>query len=143
MVVRCLDSNDTRGQSGGQSGTVEICRIRWLRLSQDAYYRALAESTRASDSAVFVGFMLDRLLEAIAVASASKTPVKRRVQTPVKTGEQLLLLLRRQPTLTLAEVATLLNKSTSAIERTARKLRDAGRLHHVGPQKGVHWEVIA
>lgn len=110
---------------------------------QSAYYQALEGSTRANDCAVFIEFMLDRLLEAIAAASGSKTPVKTRVETQVKTGEQLLLLLRQQPTLTLAEAAALLNKSVSAIERTARKLRDAGRLQHVGPQKGGHWEVGA
>ena len=44
--------------------------------------------------------------------------------------------------LTLAEVATHLGKSTSAIERAARKLRDAGRLRYVGPQKGGRWEVM-
>jgi hypothetical protein len=35
-----------------------------------------------------------------------------------------------------------LGKSVSAIERAARRLRERGRLRHVGPQKGGHWEVV-
>ena len=68
-----------------------------------------------------------------------KTPAK----TRVKTDDQMLTLLRRRPVLTLAEVAAQLSKSFSAIERAARKLREAGRLRYVGPQKGGHWEVTA
>ncbi|MCP5474110.1 MAG: winged helix-turn-helix domain-containing protein [Rhodanobacteraceae bacterium] len=85
--------------------------------------------------------MLERLLEAI--AAVSETPVKTRVKTPVKTDAQLLALLRRQPTLTLADAAAHLGKSVSAVERLVRKLREAGRLRHVGPQKGGHWEVLS
>ena len=114
-----------------------------VHVHRAGYYQAIEASTHQNDCAVFVEFMLDRLLEAIAAASTEKTLVKTPVKTPVKPAEQLLQLLRRQPTLTLAEAAAHLGKSTSAIERTARKLRDAGRLRHLGPQKGGHWEVTA
>ena len=68
--------------------------------------------------------------------------MKTLVKTLVKTPEGMLTILRQQPTLTLAEVAATLGKSTSAVERAARKLREEGRLRHVGPQKGGHWEVL-
>lgn len=116
---------------------------------QAGYYAALKDSTRRGDSGVFIEFMLARLLEAIAAAgsageargTSNKTPVKMPVKTSVKTADRILALLRRQPTLTLAEVAAHLDRSTRAIERAARKLRDAGRLRYLGPQKGGHWEV--
>lgn len=109
---------------------------------QSGYYAALNGSTRRSDSGVFIEFMLARLLEAVeAAGKLSKSLVKTPVKTRVKTNDQILALLRKQPSLTLAEVAAHLSKSTSAIERAARKLRDAGYLRHVGPQKGGHWEV--
>lgn len=111
---------------------------------QSGYYAALNDSTRDGDSAVFIEFLLARLMEAIeAAGKSSETLVKAPVKTRVKTDDQILALLRKQPGLTLAEVATHLGKSTSAIERAARKLRDAGRLRHVGPQKGGHWEVAS
>lgn len=109
---------------------------------QTGYYAALTESTRQGDSGVFIAFMLARLLEAIEAAGPSDpTPVKTPAKTRVKVAEQILVLLSKQPTLTLAEVAAHLGKSTSAVERAARKLREAGRLRYVGPQKGGHWEV--
>jgi ATP-dependent DNA helicase RecG len=67
-----------------------------------------------------------------------KTPVK----TPVKTPDRVLALLRENPNLTLVKVAAALEKSTSAIERAAKKLGDAGKLKYMGPQKGGHWEVL-
>ncbi len=67
----------------------------------------------------------------------TETPVK----TPVKTPERILILLRQNPDMTLAEMASILEKSTSAVERAARRLRQQGRLRYVGPQKGGRWEV--
>lgn len=71
-----------------------------------------------------------------------KTPVKTRVKTPVKTADAILALLREQPGLRLADVAEALGKSTSAVERATRKLREEGRVRYVGPQKGGRWEVL-
>lgn len=62
--------------------------------------------------------------------------------TPVKTPELILNILRRQPSLTLSEVAVALGKSTSAVERAVSKLREEGRLRHTGPQKGGQWEIL-
>jgi Predicted transcriptional regulator containing an HTH domain and an uncharacterized domain shared with the mammalian protein Schlafen len=71
-----------------------------------------------------------------------KTPVKTLVKTPVKTSDAILALLREQPGLRLADVAEALGKSTSAVERATRKLREEGRVRYVGPQKGGRWEVL-
>jgi predicted HTH transcriptional regulator len=64
------------------------------------------------------------------------------MKTPMKTEEAILSLLTAQPMLTLSEAAAALGKSSSAIARAARKLREEGRLRYVGPQKGGHWEVL-
>ena len=66
----------------------------------------------------------------------AKTPMK----TPMKTSARILTLLREQSMLTLAEVASVLGKSHSAVARAAKKLREAGRLRYVGSQKGDRWE---
>lgn len=80
---------------------------------QAGYYAALNESRRASDCSGFVAFMLDRLLEAIdAVGTPRRTPVKTPVKTRVKIDGLLLALLRKQPNLTLAEIATHLGKAS-------------------------------
>jgi predicted HTH transcriptional regulator len=50
-------------------------------------------------------------------------------------------LLREQPTMTVIELAETLEKSRSAILRAIKKLRDDGRLRHIGPAKGGRWEI--
>ena len=63
------------------------------------------------------------------------------VKTPVKTPVKILQLLKEKPDLSLAELAVLIGKSVSAIERASAKLVKAGELRRIGPDKGGHWEV--
>jgi ATP-dependent DNA helicase RecG len=44
--------------------------------------------------------------------------------------------------MTLAEVATTIGKSLSAVERASAKLVKTGQLKRIGPQKGGYWEVV-
>ena len=67
-----------------------------------------------------------------------KTPVKTLGKTPVKIME----LLMADPKLSIPELARVLSKSESAVERAARKLRETGHLRRIGPDKGGHWEVV-
>jgi ATP-dependent DNA helicase RecG len=73
------------------------------------------------------------ITEPILVKTLEKTLVK----TPVK----ILQLLKEKPDLTLAELAVLIGKSASAIERASAKLVKAGELRRIGPDKGGFWEV--
>ena len=50
-------------------------------------------------------------------------------------------LLKEKPDLSLADLAVLISKSVSAIERASAKLVKAGELRRIGPDKGGHWEV--
>ncbi len=77
-------------------------------------------------------------LDRVAGGGKGKTPVK----TPVKTPDMILHVLETNPDMTLAQVADKINKSLSAVERASTKLVKAGRLKHVGPQKGGYWEVL-
>lgn len=120
-----------------------------IKNRQDDYYCVLGEADQATDCSGFILFMLDAIADALQQPITNKTPVKTLVETLVETPvetlvkmpEQILNLLREQPMLTLAEAAQRLDKSTSAVERAARKLREQGRLRYVGPKKGGHWEV--
>jgi predicted HTH transcriptional regulator len=44
--------------------------------------------------------------------------------------------------MTIPELATLLNRSESAVERAIRKLRQAEKLKRIGPAKGGYWRVL-
>ena len=108
---------------------------------QQAYCQALNASTKASDSAPFIRFMLSCILDAASKADA-KTRAELRVKTRVKTPEQIQDLLRENPRMTLAEVAAALGRAVSTIERAAARLQADGKLRYQGPKKGGRWEVL-
>jgi Fic family protein len=107
---------------------------------QSGYYQALQESTKATDCAPFVRFMLECIRDAL--VKAIETPQKKPQKTPLKTAPAILTLLRKQPELSFQQLAARLSKSESAIKRAVRALREAGRLQRIGPDKGGHWKVI-
>lgn len=113
---------------------------------QAAYYKALSDSTAATDCAPFISFMLGCIHETVSrVVERTETPVEMRVEAPVKklkTPERILLLLQKQPELTLAEVAQAIGLSLSAVERAAMKLQQEGKLRHHGAKKKGRWEVM-
>jgi ATP-dependent DNA helicase RecG len=63
------------------------------------------------------------------------------VKTPVKTPVKILQFLKEKPDLSLPELAALIGKSVSAVERASAKLVKAGKLRRIGPAKGGHWKV--
>jgi ATP-dependent DNA helicase RecG len=75
-------------------------------------------------------------------ASEAETRVETPVKTRVETPQRILELLRASPEMTLAEVAVVIGKSLSAVERASAKLVKDARLRYVGPRKGGHWEVL-
>lgn len=103
---------------------------------QAAYYQALNASTAATDSAPFIRFMLGCIRDALRKAG-TKTRVDARVQTRVKTPEQILALLREHPDMSLAEVAQTLGRASSTVERAVAKLQAEQRLRFDGPKKGA------
>jgi ATP-dependent DNA helicase RecG len=62
-------------------------------------------------------------------------------KTPVKTPQQIIALLRQDGGLSIVELAKQIDKSTSAVERALRKLREEGAIERIGPAKGGHWVV--
>ena len=64
------------------------------------------------------------------------------MKTSAETSVILLEMLRQNPEMTLAAVATEVGLSVRAVEMTSAKLVKAGKLQHIGPQKGGRWEVL-
>ncbi len=141
--------SDGNGRTGRLWQTLLLMRwnpaFEWLPVEgivhqrRMAYYQALQESTRATDSGPFITFMLGCVRDAL--VKGAKTPGKTPEKTPGKTTDRILEFLAKKPTLSLRDLAERLAKSESAVERAVRKLREAGRLRRIGPDKGGHWEV--
>lgn len=113
-----------------------------IKRRQQAYYDELAVADAKTDCSGFIELILtaieESLHEATKMGQDHETPGK----TLGKTPERILDLLRDAHGLTIPELAANLGKSESAIERAIRKLREAGRLVRIGPDKGGHWQVL-
>ncbi|MDZ4851664.1 MAG: ATP-binding protein [Pirellulaceae bacterium] len=59
-----------------------------------------------------------------------------------KTARAIVDLMRKQPEITIPELAERLKRSISAIEKQVRQLRDDEMIARIGPAKGGHWEVL-
>ena len=69
------------------------------------------------------------------------SPVEEGGKARVKTPDLILEVLGANPALSLADVAKVIGKSLSAVERAGAKLVKEGRLRRVGPRKGGRWEI--
>jgi len=57
------------------------------------------------------------------------------------TKEQIILEMRTNSKISAAQLAKLLNISTTAIEKNIKQLREEGFIKRIGGTRG-HWEVI-
>ena len=70
------------------------------------------------------------------------TGEKTREKTREKRVEKILALLRSDPSLTTADLAQATSLTVKGVEWNLKKLKDAGRIRRVGPDKGGYWEVV-
>jgi len=118
-----------------------------IRNRQQDYYAALAAADAASDATPFLEFMLHALNTAMLEvvdppSSRKKTSEKKSEKKSEKTADRLLREIRRNPHLTIANLAALLGISTRSIERNLQTLQESGRLQRVGAARGGHWRPI-
>ena len=72
--------------------------------------------------------------------------VESRVKRPAKklsSAETIVAYLVSNPTASAHELSIAVNLTVKGIEKNLKALRESGRLRHVGPTKGGHWEVLA
>jgi len=63
-------------------------------------------------------------------------------KTREKTREKILSILKTTPYITINELAEIVVISQKGVEWQIVKLKKEGRIKHIGPDKGGHWEVI-
>lgn len=102
---------------------------------QADYYEAINSSNTAGNATPFLEFMLEAIndtVRTVAIGSEKNTE---------KSSEKIVALLRADPTMTIAALATALSLSTRAVEKALQKLQAAGRIQRIGPAKGGRWSV--
>ncbi len=67
---------------------------------------------------------------------------KGRVKSRVKSRVKVLGLIKENSAITIPEIAQILGLSLKGIEKIIRTLKQEGRLHRIGPDKGGHWEIV-
>jgi len=68
------------------------------------------------------------------------TPRKR--PEPLPLPDRILAVLRQNPSTSRRELAAALDTTQSTVRYRLDKLRAAGRIERVGPDKGGHWKVL-
>lgn len=116
---------------------------------QQEYYKALGDSgSSGGDSTAFVEFMLDMIEKTLSEAVASQSDVGINVgenvgitNEMVRNKERLLDLVRKNPTITMAQMADELEMSRRQVERWVADLKGQGKLVRVGARRNGRWEV--
>ena len=73
---------------------------------------------------------------------SGKSTVKSTVKSTMKSTMKALKLIEENPYITIPELAELLDKSKSAIEKQIAKLKANQKIERVGADKGGHWQII-
>ena len=110
---------------------------------QAEYYDAIRRSNAGGDCGPFIDYMLDKILRTLrARGKADEGATKSRDKGRDKSRDKILMLLKRQPGLTQAELAAVLGLSVKAVEKAIAQLKDANRLRRKGGKKFGEWEVV-
>ena len=117
--------------------------------NQEAYYNAIETSTAAADSAPFIDFMLQEILNTLknhqgsSLSQAEKWDVRDIVRDKfgISSG-QIVELIRDNPHITLDEIASALSVTRRSIEKKIKELRDAGYIKREGSNKTGRWVIL-
>ena len=60
----------------------------------------------------------------------------------MSTQEKILVEIRRNPFTTRNLLAEVVGITPDGVKKQLDKLRKAGKIRHVGPTKGGHWEIV-
>jgi len=74
--------------------------------------------------------------------SSLKVALKISLKSAVKTASAILDAIEKNPGITIPEIAKTLSVSPRTIHNYIRRMKVAGILRRVGPDKGGHWEVV-
>lgn len=121
---------------------IPVENIVWAH--QQEYYRAISASSAKGESGPFIDFMLDKILRALRAKGKAHGAAdgENSQKTNQKTSQKIMAAMQSMPGATLAELAEAAGLSIAGVKWNIRRLKEAGLVRRVGPDKGGHWEVI-
>ena len=67
--------------------------------------------------------------------------IKSSQKSSQKSSDVIISIMSENKSVTIAELATACNISTRAVQKNIDKLRNAGVVKRIGPDKGGYWKV--
>ena len=83
-----------------------------------------------------------KTIQKIMQKTIQKTTLKTPQKTSQKTSQKIIELVMENANISTQEMAERISIDRRNITQAIHKLREAGILRRVGPDKGGHWEVI-
>jgi Fic family protein len=118
--------------------------------NQQAYYDAIAQSTKQGESGPFIEFMLGEILDTVrrhqgeplnAPANDTVSDTANDTVKTTPTQEGIIDLVRKNPLFTYDELAVQLGVGRATIARNIAILKDRGVLERVGEDKNGYWKL--
>ena len=124
--------------------------VKVLKEQKAEYIQALNDSRNQADETIFPTVML-RLhhqnlqaeIHAYVTSQEETTPkIAKTTQKTVKTTQKILDAINKEPTISRTKLANICGISPDGVKWQLKKLQGQGKLIHIGPAKGGHWEII-
>lgn len=110
--------------------------------NQQAYYDAIAESSRRGNSGPFIDFMLGEILRTLKSHQGEALDDGTNVGINVGENERKVLsIIAHTPQATAREMAGVLGITSRQCERILASLKQKGLIARVGANKGGHWKI--
>ena len=110
--------------------------------NQQAYYDAIAESSRRGNSGPFIDFMLGEILRTLKSHQGGALDDGTNVGINVGENERKVLsIIAHTPQTTAREMAGVLGITSRQCERILASLKQKGLIARVGANKGGHWKI--
>ncbi len=106
-----------------------------VREHQEAYYKALEDSTALGESTSFIEFMLEMIVKSINIT------LKSNQQSNLKSDQKILTLIKENSDVTIKELCEIVSMSESGVKKVIKKLKNENKLMRVGSLKSGYWEV--
>lgn len=124
-----------------------------IKDKQEEYYEVLRQADTASDSTCFVIFMLHIIKSALQESIQSGALLSEEMAEELseenqyrilnETARNILIVLKTNPHITIAQLAERLKVSTRTIERQLKLLQTRQLVERMGSTKAGYWRVIA
>ena len=118
--------------------------------NQQAYYDAIAESSRRGNSGPFIDFMLGEIVRTLkshqgeALDDGTNVGINVGINVGTNVGEnerKILSIIAHTPQATAREMAGILGITLRQCERILASLKQKGLIARVGANKGGHWKI--